>query len=47
MGKTYRRDQQFRPKKNGRVFDKDQSWKKFKHREKPSIQPKVDYIESE
>ena len=32
MGKTFRRDQQYRPKKGGRVFnkDKDQNWKKKK-----------------
>jgi hypothetical protein len=30
MGKTYKRNQQFRPKKNGKVFSKeDPSWKKI------------------
>ncbi len=31
MGKTFRRNSQFRPKKAGRVFVKDQSHKKHKH----------------
>jgi len=32
MGKTYRRDQAFRPKKHGRVFIKDNKpWKKHKN----------------
>ena len=30
MSKTYRKDQPFRPKKNGRVFTKEESWKKKK-----------------
>jgi hypothetical protein len=31
MGKTFRRDQQFRPRKHGRIFTKeDESWKKNK-----------------
>lgn len=30
MGKTYRRDNQFRPKKHGQVFTKDKPWKKNK-----------------
>ena len=34
MGKTFRRDSQFRPKKKGRVFQKEyQPWKKQKPRE--------------
>lgn len=31
MGKTFRRDQAFRPKKQGCIFTKDQNWKKQKH----------------
>lgn len=32
MGKTYKRNQEFRPKKYGKVFIKDQRpWKKNKH----------------
>lgn len=30
MGKTFRRDKPFRPKKGGRVFSKDKNWKKGK-----------------
>lgn len=31
MGKTYKRNQQYKPKKNGKVFVKDQEpWKKHK-----------------
>lgn len=30
MGKTYRKDQSFRPKKHGRVFTKEQDLKKGK-----------------
>ena len=33
MGKTFKRNSQFRPKKNGRVFSKDdKAWKKPKHK---------------
>ena len=32
MGKTYRRNGQYRPKKKGKVFVKDDSWKKNKHK---------------
>jgi len=32
MGKTFKRNSQFRAKKQGRVFVKDQSWKKSKHK---------------
>ncbi len=32
MSKTYRRDKQFRPKKRGQVFTKEQPWKKDKQR---------------
>ena len=35
MGKTFKRNEQFRPKKQGQVFTKDQSWKKNK--KKPSV----------
>lgn len=31
MGKTYRKDQRFRPKKHGQIFVKDKSWKKNKN----------------
>lgn len=31
MGKTFRRDQEYRPKKNGKLFTKDKKpWKKNK-----------------
>jgi hypothetical protein len=30
MGKTFRRDSRFRPKKHGRIFTKDEVWKKNK-----------------
>jgi hypothetical protein len=49
MGKTYRKDNKFRLKKNGRVFVKDQPWKKNKHKnnsppeEKPLPEP-ADYL---
>ena len=36
MGKTFRRDNQFRPKKQGKTFTKDQNWKKNKHRPLPN-----------
>jgi len=37
MGKTFRRDQAFRPKKHGRVFVKEkQPWKKNKS---PNFKP--------
>ena len=40
MGKTYRRDQQYRPKKHGQVFVKDKNWKQNKNKEvKPEIEP--------
>jgi hypothetical protein len=32
MGKTVRRDQQFRSRKQGRVFTKDSDWKTRKNR---------------
>lgn len=32
MGKTFRRDQANRPKKGGKIFNKDKPWKKGKHR---------------
>lgn len=32
MGKTYKRNQQYRPKKHGKVFTKDRNpWKKDKY----------------
>ena len=42
MGKTFKRNEQFRPKKQGQVFTKDQSWKKNK-KKSPII---VDYNKS-
>ena len=49
MGKTYRRDQQYRPKKHGKVFSKDQKpWKKNKINEddiRDRIKPNVDDYE--
>lgn len=44
MGKTYRRDQQYRPRKQGRVFTKDQNWKKHKHNknwDKPPLEDQI------
>lgn len=32
MGKSFKRNQQFRPKKQGKIFTKDQPWKKHKHK---------------
>jgi len=40
MSKTYRRDKQFRPKKRGQVFTKEQPWKKDK--QKPNNNPYID-----
>lgn len=35
MGNTYRKNSPYKPKKHGRVFDKDdKSWKKSKHKNK-------------
>lgn len=34
MGKTFKRNESFRPKKNGKVFTKDQDWKRGKKRGK-------------
>jgi hypothetical protein len=50
MSKTFRRNSQFRPKKQGRIFTKDQSWKK--HKKKIIVgndvgQPILDKIEME
>ena len=39
MGKSFQRNQQYRPKKQGRVFTKDQSWKK--HKKAPPINPEI------
>jgi hypothetical protein len=36
MGKTFRRDNQFRPKKQGKTFTKDKNWKKNKHKPLPN-----------
>lgn len=41
MGKTYKRNQQYRPKKQGKVFNKDQNpWKKNKHIDDKDERPK-------
>jgi len=38
MSKTYKRNSQFRPKKQGRTFVKDQPWKKNR-KQKPTVRP--------
>jgi hypothetical protein len=41
MGKTYKRNQQFKPKKNGKVFVKEHpSWKKTRHEEGRDVRHK-------
>ena len=48
MGKTYRRDSQYKPKKHGRIFTKDPSWKKgkkFKPNEVVDASQVVDVLE--
>jgi hypothetical protein len=46
MGKTFRRDKPFRPKKQGRVFTKDRPWKKSKRLDNrpPSVDLPPDII---
>lgn len=38
MGKSYKKNSQHYPKSRGKVFVKDQSWKKQKHN-RPDINP--------
>jgi hypothetical protein len=45
MSKTFRRNSQFRPKKQGRIFTKDQSWKKRKKQSDNIILPQLEQIE--
>lgn len=45
MGKTYKRNSQFRPKKHGQVFTKDQTWKKRKKQLDNIILPQLEQIE--
>jgi len=42
MSKTYRKNQQFRPKKNGRVFTKEDPWTKKKRDKQSSDANKSD-----
>jgi len=44
MSKTYKRNSEFRPKKQGRIFTKDQSWKKHKKQSDASL-PQPEQIE--
>lgn len=44
MGKTFKRNSQFRPKKQGKTFVKDNSWKKNKF-PKNNIQPENESID--
>ena len=44
MGKTYKRNQQFRPKKHGKTFTKDQPWKNKKDNKNPPIDIPPDVI---
>jgi len=46
MGKTFRKDSPFRPKKQGKTFVKDpKPWKKNKHRPVENNPPPIDTTE--
>lgn len=44
MGKTYKRNQEYKPKQHGKIFIKDnRPWKKNKHGKDVDHRPKEDY----